>query len=154
MQCYPADKCVSPAEDPSQALCGAGGQQQIPCCGDAVCLPIAGSEGESGGGVLMACMRPITFSTTPGTPSTSGGTCAVWNMPCDYDNKCCDGYQCTWANTDPEPSTICLSAGADLPGPEGSCAAVNEPCDYRNKCCETYTCTWANTDPEPSTICL
>ncbi|CAK0839857.1 unnamed protein product [Prorocentrum cordatum] len=217
MQCYPAGKCISPAEDPSQALCGAGGQQQIPCCGDAVCRPIAGGEGHrrgrpaahlarrgwaepgpevraraslarpggcatrpswarvesrlgsarwiggvphrtSGGVPLMACARPPSTSkgpgTSSGTPSTSRSTCVDWNMPCDYYSQCCDGYQCTWANTDPKPSTICLSPGGDQHGPEGSCAAWNEPCDYYNECCSTYTCTWANTEPEPSTICL
>merc|ERR1719291_584982 len=102
MQCYPADICINPAEDPSQALCGAGGQQQIPCCGDAVCQPIAGSEGESGrrvssGGVLMACAKRTSTSGATGQCVASGNKCGYNGYPWCANHEdmcCCDSGNC------------------------------------------------------------
>jgi hypothetical protein len=149
MRCSTSRTCRFPTPNPADSLCGAGGKQQIPCCGSAQCVPLLGST-TPGGGLMMVCVNSAPSPTPP--PAPAPPQCANWNQPCDFTNTCCSGYECTWANTSPQPSTICLGP-TDQTGPPGQCVDWNQDCDYNNRCCSGLKCTWANFNP-PRTVCL
>jgi len=103
MTCSSTHTCVLPTNDPSTSICGAGGQEQLPCCDGATC--VQSQYQTPGGGAIMYCTSDPVPTPSP-TPAPT--QCADWNQQCDLYNPCCATYTCTWANTDPTPSTICL----------------------------------------------
>jgi len=146
MVCYSPNVCIFPTTNPAESICGSKGQQQVPCCAGSVCKESKYTN--TAGGTIMSCVKLTPVPTPSPTPPPQ---CVAWNQQCDYDNKCCTGLQCTWANFDP-PKTVCLSP-SDQSAPAGQCVGWNKDCNYYNKCCKGYTCTWANFNPK-KTVCL
>jgi len=132
------------------------------CSGNQCCPGVDASGGKTfpcpSASDPVNCQTSVAISTCTDSAPTPAPTpppqpqCVAWSQPCDYNNKCCSGYECTWANTSPQPSTICLGP-TNQTGPPGQCVSWNQECNYHSRCCSGYECTWANFDP-PRTVCL